>query len=108
MSFRIFEISLFKFTKLYGKFWESFLLEKDERLHHTISITLHGTDSHIKSCIKEVQKYNKNISKFRNMYWKDNYGLYYNNFSYDCKNNNYLMRISNKKKLDYARIKYGF
>ena len=83
MNSKCIEISLIQFNKLYGKFWETCVL-----------------NSNINN--------SKNIKRLRTQYWKDTYGLYYNKTEFDCRNNRYSIKISNKKKLDYARIKYGF
>ena len=83
MNSEYIEISLLQFNKLYGKFWEACILNFN---------------------ISNI----KDVKKIRTQYWKDNYGLFYNKMEFDNRNNQYSIKISNNKKLDYARIKYGF
>lgn len=83
MAFKHISIDPTQFNKLYANFWSSCF------------------------CSDILFDDPKQIKSLRNQYWKDNYGLYYNNSVFQYANY-YSMKVSNQKKLDYARIKYGF
>jgi hypothetical protein len=88
MNSKSVKIDLNKFTLLYDNFWTNFLLEI-------------GKDSNNELIFKDV-------NKFRNEYWKQHYGLFYKRSRFYSRNKYYVMFISDEKKLNYIRIKYGF